>query len=181
MIGHELTHGFDDQGRKFDANGNLADWWTAEDAAEFEKRAACFADQYGAYTVAGGEVKLNGKLTLGENTADNGGVRIAHMALMDTLGRRDGAAARRLHARAALLPGLGPDLVPERDRGERPPARADRPALAGPLPRERRRLEHARVPEGVRLQGGPADGARERLPGVVEGAPWHSTEVVATG
>jgi putative endopeptidase len=85
VIGHELTHGFDDQGRKFAANGNLADWWTAEDAAEFEKRAACFVDQYGLYTVAGGEVKLNGKLTLGENTADNGGVRIAHMALMDTL------------------------------------------------------------------------------------------------
>jgi putative endopeptidase len=85
VIGHELTHGFDDQGRKFAANGNLADWWTAEDAAEFEKRATCFADQYGAYTVAGGEVKLNGRLTLGENTADNGGVRIAYMALMDTL------------------------------------------------------------------------------------------------
>jgi endothelin-converting enzyme/putative endopeptidase len=85
VIGHELTHGFDDQGRKFAANGNLADWWTAEDATEFEKRAACFVDQYGAYTVAGGEVKLNGKLTLGENTADNGGVRIAYMALMDTL------------------------------------------------------------------------------------------------
>jgi endothelin-converting enzyme/putative endopeptidase len=90
VIGHELTHGFDDQGRKFAANGNLADWWTAADATEFEKRAACFVDQYGAYTVAGGEVKLNGKLTLGENTADNGGVRIAHMALMDTLA---GAAA----------------------------------------------------------------------------------------
>jgi endothelin-converting enzyme/putative endopeptidase len=85
VIGHELTHGFDDQGRKFAANGNLADWWTAEDAAEFEKRAACFVDQYGEYTVAGGEVKLNGRLTLGENTADNGGVRIAHMALMDTI------------------------------------------------------------------------------------------------
>ena len=85
VIGHELTHGFDDQGRKFAANGDMADWWTAEDAAEFEKRAACFVEQYGAYTVAGGEVKLNGKLTLGENTADNGGVRIAYMALQDTL------------------------------------------------------------------------------------------------
>jgi endothelin-converting enzyme/putative endopeptidase len=85
VIGHELTHGFDDQGRKFAASGDLADWWTAEDAAEFEKRAQCFVDQYGAYTVAGGAVKLNGKLTLGENTADNGGVRIAYMALMDTL------------------------------------------------------------------------------------------------
>ena len=84
VIGHELTHGFDDQGRKFAANGNLADWWTAEDATEFEKRATCFADQYGGYAAAG-DVKLNGRLTLGENTADNGGVRIAYMALVDTL------------------------------------------------------------------------------------------------
>src|SRR5687768_11353067 len=95
VIGHELTHGFDDQGRKFAANGDLTDWWTAADATEFEKRAACFADQYGAYTVAGGEVKLNGRLTLGENTADNGGVRIAHMALLDTLAAGPTAAPLR--------------------------------------------------------------------------------------
>jgi endothelin-converting enzyme/putative endopeptidase len=83
-IGHELTHGFDDEGRKFDAKGNLADWWTAADAKEFEKRAACLADEYSGFTVAG-DVHLNGELTLGENTADNGGVRIALMALEDTL------------------------------------------------------------------------------------------------
>jgi len=85
VIGHELTHGFDDSGRKFDGQGNLRDWWTATDAREFEKRAACVADQYAAYTAVG-DVKLNGKLTLGENVADHGGVRIALMALMDTLG-----------------------------------------------------------------------------------------------
>jgi endothelin-converting enzyme/putative endopeptidase len=84
VIGHELTHGFDDQGRKFDAQGNLADWWTETDAKEFEKRASCIADEYTAFTVAG-DVHLNGRLTLGENTADNGGVRIALMALEDTL------------------------------------------------------------------------------------------------
>jgi endothelin-converting enzyme/putative endopeptidase len=84
VIGHELTHGFDDQGRKFGANGDMADWWTEDDGREFEKRATCVADQYSGYT-ATGDVKLNGKLTLGENTADNGGLRIAHMALMDTL------------------------------------------------------------------------------------------------
>ncbi len=83
-IGHELTHGFDDQGRKFDAKGNLTDWWTEADAKEFEKRASCVADEYSGFTVAGG-VHLTGKLTLGENTADNGGVRIAYMALEDTL------------------------------------------------------------------------------------------------
>ncbi|PYQ65432.1 MAG: M13 family peptidase [Acidobacteria bacterium] len=84
VIGHELTHGFDDQGRKFDLKGNLTDWWTETDAKEFEKRAACIADEYSGFTVAGG-VHLNGKLTLGENSADNGGVRIAYMALEDTL------------------------------------------------------------------------------------------------
>jgi endothelin-converting enzyme/putative endopeptidase len=84
VIGHELTHGFDDQGRKFAANGDLSDWWTPEDAKEFEKRAGCIADEYAGFTVAG-DVHLNGKLTLGENTADNGGVRIAYMALLQTL------------------------------------------------------------------------------------------------
>ena len=84
VIGHELTHGFDDQGRQFDAQGNLKDWWTAEDAKEFERRAACIVDEYGSFTAVG-DLKMNGKLTLGENTADNGGMRIAYMALMDTL------------------------------------------------------------------------------------------------
>jgi endothelin-converting enzyme/putative endopeptidase len=83
-IGHELTHGFDDEGRRFDAQGNLADWWTEVDAKEFEKRAACIADQYSGFIVTG-DLHLNGQLTLGENTADNGGVRIALMALEDTL------------------------------------------------------------------------------------------------
>ena len=80
VIGHELTHGFDDQGRKFDPEGNLRDWWTAQDGTEFEKRASCVADEYSSF-VAVDDLKLNGKLTLGENTADNGGARIALMAL----------------------------------------------------------------------------------------------------
>jgi putative endopeptidase len=84
VIGHELTHGFDDQGRKFDADGNLRDWWTPTDAKEFDKRAACIVDEYGSFTAVG-DLKMNGKLTLGENTADNGGIRIAYMALMDSL------------------------------------------------------------------------------------------------
>ena len=80
VIGHELTHGFDDQGRKFDPQGNLKDWWTAEDGKEFEKRVSCVADEYSNF-VAVDDLKLNGRLTLGENTADNGGARIALMAL----------------------------------------------------------------------------------------------------
>ena len=84
VIGHELTHAFDDEGRRFDRQGNLRNWWTQEDAKAFEERAACFITQYGAYPAVG-DVTLNGSLTLGENTADNGGVRIALMALLDTL------------------------------------------------------------------------------------------------
>ncbi|MCC6590338.1 MAG: M13 family metallopeptidase [Bryobacterales bacterium] len=84
VIGHELTHGFDDSGRKFDGDGNLRDWWTDEDGKEFERRAECFVQQYGSYAPTAGET-LNGKLTLGENVADNGGLRIAYMALIDTL------------------------------------------------------------------------------------------------
>jgi endothelin-converting enzyme/putative endopeptidase len=89
VIGHEMTHGFDDQGRKYDADGNLRDWWTPQDGAEFEKRAACIADEHSSFTAVD-DVKLNGRLTLGENTADNGGVRVALMALEDTLkGKQD--------------------------------------------------------------------------------------------
>ncbi len=91
VVGHELTHGFDDSGRQFDARGNLRDWWTPQDAREFEKRAACFVDEYSSFTAVG-DVKLNGKLTLGENVADNGGLRLASMALQSALAEasRDG-------------------------------------------------------------------------------------------
>ena len=84
VIGHELTHGFDDEGRQFDASGNLRDWWTPEDAKEFLKRAQCFVDEYSSFEPVPG-THLNGKLTLGENSADNGGLRLAFMALMKTL------------------------------------------------------------------------------------------------
>jgi predicted metalloendopeptidase len=86
VVGHELTHGFDDSGRQYDGEGNVRDWWTAEDAAEFKKRADCFVNEYGNF-VAVGDVKLNGRLTLGENGADNGGIRLAYMALIDSLAK----------------------------------------------------------------------------------------------
>ncbi|HEX8986098.1 MAG TPA: M13 family metallopeptidase, partial [Bryobacteraceae bacterium] len=80
----ELTHGFDDEGRQFDAKGNLSDWWTPPDAKEFEERAACFVHEYSSFTAVD-DVKLNGKLTLGENAADNGGLRIALIALQSVI------------------------------------------------------------------------------------------------
>ena len=80
VVGHELTHGFDDQGRKYDAVGNLADWWTPASGKGFEERAACVKGQFDGYTAVE-DVKLNGALTLGENTADLGGLKLAFMAL----------------------------------------------------------------------------------------------------
>jgi predicted metalloendopeptidase len=84
VIGHELTHGFDDQGRRFDADGNLRDWWTQQDAAEFNKRADCLVNEYSAFSPVEG-AKVNGRLTLGENGADNAGIRLAYMALLGAL------------------------------------------------------------------------------------------------
>ena len=91
VIGHEITHGFDDQGSKYDEKGNLKSWWTKADRARFEKYAKIIEEQYNSYTVADG-VKVNGKLTLGENIADLGGIAIAYDAYQRRLkktGRKD--------------------------------------------------------------------------------------------
>jgi putative endopeptidase len=89
VIGHEMTHGFDDQGRQFDAEGNLRDWWTAEDAASYKQRATLVSNQFDAYTVAGDTaLHVNGKLTLGENIADLGGLTIAYYALEKALAEK---------------------------------------------------------------------------------------------
>lgn len=84
VVGHEITHGFDDQGRQFDAAGNFSDWWKSEDASAFETRSKCIEDEYGSFA-ATPDMKQNGKLTEGENIADNGGLRIAYVALTNLL------------------------------------------------------------------------------------------------
>jgi endothelin-converting enzyme/putative endopeptidase len=81
-IGHELTHGFDDEGRQFDMEGNLSNWWTKEDEQKFNERADCMVKQYDAIEAVPG-VHLNGKLTLGENLADLGGLWLAWLAWLD--------------------------------------------------------------------------------------------------
>ena len=98
VMGHELTHGFDDEGRQFDADGNLRDWWSKTVDAEFDRRAECVKKQYDEYTVLG-DVHVNGKLTLGENIADLGGVKLAYRAMLasqegrgKTLGKREFSA-----------------------------------------------------------------------------------------
>jgi putative endopeptidase len=80
VIGHEMTHGFDDQGRKFDAQGNLHDWWTPEDQKNFNERAQCVKEQFESYKVQG-DLHENGDLVLGESIADLGGLNIAYRAL----------------------------------------------------------------------------------------------------
>jgi putative endopeptidase len=89
VIGHEMTHGFDDQGRQFAANGNLMDWWTKEDAEKFKSRADKLAAQYSGYTVLD-TLHLNGRLTLGENLADLGGLSIAYEAFTKTKEYKEG-------------------------------------------------------------------------------------------
>jgi endothelin-converting enzyme/putative endopeptidase len=81
VVGHELTHGFDDQGSQFDGNGNLSNWWTADDRQKFDAMTDCEVKEYGNFTAID-TLKLNGKLTLGENTADNGGIRLAYLAFL---------------------------------------------------------------------------------------------------
>ncbi len=84
VIGHEMTHGFDDQGAKYDEVGNVRSWWTAEDKAKFDERTGCEVKEYNAFEPVPG-ANVNGQLTLGENTADNGGIRIAYAALQSEM------------------------------------------------------------------------------------------------
>jgi putative endopeptidase len=91
VIGHEMTHGFDDEGSKYDGHGNVKNWWTPADRSAFDERTGCEVKEYGGFEPVPGQ-KLNGKLTLGENTADNGGIRIAYQALMSVLAQ-EGAGA----------------------------------------------------------------------------------------
>ena len=87
VIGHEMTHGFDDEGSQYDAQGNVRMWWTPADKAEFDKRTDCEVKEYGNFEPISG-TKLNGKLTLGENTADNGGLHVAYAAMHDELAKQ---------------------------------------------------------------------------------------------
>jgi putative endopeptidase len=92
VIGHEMTHGFDDEGSKYDLHGNVRTWFTPADLKQFDEKTSCVADEYSGFKVAEGQ-NLNGRLTLGENTADNGGIRIAFQALEETLAKDPNALA----------------------------------------------------------------------------------------
>jgi endothelin-converting enzyme/putative endopeptidase len=102
-IGHELTHAFDDEGRQFDANGNLKDWWTKKDAQEFETRAQCIVDQYAGYTVVD-DIRINSRLTLGEDVADLGGLILGWMAWQAEMASMPRKAADEESLRDGLTP-----------------------------------------------------------------------------
>ncbi len=131
VIGHEITHGFDDQGRHYDGDGNLAEWWTPEDAAAFEARADKIVKQFDAYEVLPG-VHVNGHLTLGENIADLGGCQPrlrGARALAQGQGAQD---HRRPHAGAAFLHRLVAGVAHQRARQRGQAPRHDRPARPRP-------------------------------------------------
>ena len=165
-IGHELTHGFDDEGRQFDAKGNLRDWWQPQDEKEFAARAQCIEDQYAQYVVVD-DVKINSKLTLGEDVADLGGLMLAYMAW------RDETQGKKLQP----IEGLTPEqrffvgYAQSWCSNERPENHADagqgRSALADEIPHERYGVEPAGVPAGVQVHDRPAHGSGQSLPRVV--------------
>jgi endothelin-converting enzyme/putative endopeptidase len=99
VVGHELTHGFDDEGRQFDAEGNLRDWWAAPVSGEFDRRAACVEKQFDDY-VAVDDAHIKGKLTLGENIADLGGLKLSYAAFQ---------RAEKEHPATPTLGGFTPD------------------------------------------------------------------------
>src|SRR5262249_19762337 len=146
---------------QFDAQGNLRDWWTPADAAEFEKRTACVADQYGQYTVVD-DVKINSRLTLGEDVADLGGPLLALDAWRDAGPGRPRAArdglGREPEPGAALRRRLRPVGLRGRASREQARQRRDQPPLASRVPRERGGGERAGLPGRLLVQGRPAHG-----------------------
>ena len=110
VIGHEMTHGFDDQGRQYDKDGNLNDWWTPEDAEQFNQRAEILAKQYDNIIVLD-TVHANGHFTLGENIADHGGLRVAYTAFRNSLNGVEPAlidASLPTNASTCRMPTCGP-------------------------------------------------------------------------
>ncbi len=158
VIGHEMGHGFDDQGRRFDATGALRDWWTKQDETEYQKRAKVLVDQFNEFEPLPG-LKVNGELTLGENIADLTGLVISRRAYLLSLKGAAGADHRRHSGRSAVLHGLGAGVEGEGARRVVAAAGADEPAFAGDVSRERADPEHSRVLRRVRREGG-----RQALP-----------------
>ncbi len=163
VIGHEITHGFDDQGSHFDAGGRLRDWWTEADRTEFMRRAQVLVDQFDEYAVVD-DLHVNGRLTLGENIADFGGLKIAHAALREALAGTAAAAIDGFSPEQRLLPVVGDGVAHELHGRVPATGRQDRPAFAGAGARERAALQPAGVRGRVRDRRSVTHGAQRGDP-----------------
>ncbi len=169
VMGHELTHGFDDEGSQFDGSGNLRNWWSEATSKSFKEQTQCVADQYGAYEALPG-VKLNGKLTLGENIADIGGLKLAFSAFREVQkGEAERLVADGYTEDQVFFPRLRAVVVPEGAARVPRADHQDQPALAPAPPRQRGRRRHDGVRRGVLLQGRRADAPGQGLRSVVKG------------
>ncbi len=163
-----MTHGFDDEGRQYDAKGNLKDWWTKDDADQFVKHADCVVDQYAQYVVVD-DIHINSKLTEGEDVADLGGTILAYIAWKDatkdmTLQERDGLTPdQRFFIGFAQWA-----CENHRPENQRVNAITD-PHSPAKISHQRRSGEHARVRQSFLVQGGAAHGqaGRKSLPRLV--------------
>ena len=155
VIGHEMTHGFDDRGRQYDAVGNLRDWWTPASAKAYTERSKAIVAQYSAYEPLPG-LHINGELTQGENIADNGGLKIAYAAFQKALAKHPEDANKKID-------GFTPDQrfflawaqiwrSKQRDEDLKLRLNTD-PHSPGRIPLQRTALEHAGIPESVQSAG----------------------------
>ena len=160
-IGHELTHGFDDQGAKFDAKGNLRDWWTKDDKQKFEERTKCVADQYAQYVVVD-DMHINSRLTLGEDVADLGGEILAYIAWQGATKDKELKPVDGLTPEQSFFIGFAQwECANDRPEDMRLRAMTD-PHSPSKVPHQRRGGEHAGVRQRVLLQSRPADGESAR-------------------
>ena len=166
VIGHEIGHGFDDQGRKFGPDGAMSDWWTAKDAQVFELRKDKLIKEFSAFEALPG-LKVNGANTIGENIGDLGGLNMAHEAYLISLKGQPAPGDRRTDRRSALLPGLRAGVAREVSRRLAARDRDVRRAQPVTLPRERSAAQHRCLVPGVRCHA-----RREAVPGA-RGARAH--------
>ena len=153
VIGHEIGHGFDDQGRKFGPDGGLKDWWTQQDADVFKGRVTRLVNQFSAFEALPG-LHVNGANTIGENIGDLGGLNMAYHAYQLSLQGPAGAGHRRAHRRSALLPVLGAGVAREVSATGAARARDVGRAQPAVLPCERAATQHRRLVQGVQCAPG---------------------------
>ena len=152
-IGHEITHGFDDEGSQFDAKGNLRDWWTKEDRKNFDERAGCVQKQFDGYEVEPG-LHENGKLVLGESIADLGGLAISYAAYEKSIEGKRPATLGGFTPGAAVFPGVGTGMGGQPAAGKCAADGEYQRASASEVSYQRAALEHGPFCQSLRVQEG---------------------------